>query len=111
EKTTARRSRRLAGSERRAAQAEYVAVMGRELRRSYERVVTAAVKEFDELLESLNLTPEQDAEIRRLATDQFQKTAGNPSRKERGALFAQIYAKLNAEQRKALLERVRGESK
>jgi hypothetical protein len=92
-----------------AAQAEYVAAVGRELKRSYDRVVTAAVQDFDELIKALDLTAEQEAEVRRIATDHFQKTAGNPTPKEKGEVFAQVYSKLNAEQRRALLKRARGE--
>ncbi len=102
-----RRSRR--GAMSKAAQAEYVAAVGRELKRSYDRVVTAAVQDFDELIKALDLTPEQEAEVRRIATDHFQKTAGNPTPKQKGEVFAQVYAKLNAEQRRALLKRARGE--
>src|SRR5688572_19273367 len=47
-----RRARR--GAMSKAAQAEYVAAIGRELKRSYDRVVTAAVQDFDELIKALD---------------------------------------------------------
>jgi hypothetical protein len=96
------------GSLRRAAQGEMIAAVGRELKRSYERVVTVSVKDFDELLKKLELRPEQEAEVRRLVTDQFQRTEGKPTPAQRGELFAKIYAELDAGQRGKLLDEVRG---
>lgn len=95
-----------------ALQAEAAAAFGREIKRSYERVVTSRVKEFDELLKDLALAPEVEADIRRLATDSFQKTEGKATPAQRAELFSQIYLRLNSEQRRKLAERFRaGEKK
>ncbi len=86
--------------------AEGLAVIGREIKRSYERVVTAGVKELDEFIKRLDLAPEQEAQVRRLTQDYFQKTAGKPTQAQRTELFLQVYTLLNDDQRKELLKSV-----
>jgi hypothetical protein len=90
-----------------ATAAEALAAVGREIRRSYDRVVTSAVKDFEELIKRLELSPEQEAEVRRLAQDSFQQTAGKATPAQRGELFVKIYGVLEPGQRAKLVEIVR----
>lgn len=75
---------------------------GQEARASYQRVVEAGGKDFENLLKMLQLSPEQESKIRQEATDLYLKTYGKPTRRQQIRLFLDIYAKLDTEQRHAL---------
>lgn len=86
---------------------EYIAGLGQEIKRSYERVFALQAKDFDDLLAKLSLTPEQDSKIRALVTDLVQKTYGKSTQAQQTKVFLDAYAVLDADQRKVLLEEVR----
>lgn len=90
-----------------AAGAEMLAATGQEIKRSYERVFGLEAKAYEELLKKLSLTPEQESKVRALVSEHFGKTYGKPSKKESTALFVKVYALLDADQRKVLIEDVR----
>lgn len=82
--------------------------IGLEIRRSYERLVEPAQAELERLLMKLDLSPEQEGEIRRLIEDFAQETKLNPTEKQRRQLFWQLASKLNAKQFRRLIDEVRG---
>ncbi len=83
---------------------ETMLAFGAEVRRSYNRQIAAKIEQLNELLAKLNATPEQDAKIRTLTSDYFQKTAGKPTTQQRGDLFQAILKELNDDQRMTLLK-------
>ncbi len=87
---------------------EFMAIVGQEIKRSYERVVGQQTKDFDELLKSLNLTDAQESKIRKLVGDSFVANYGKVSPAERAKVFTQVYRELDEQQRATLMERVRG---
>lgn len=82
-----------------------------EARASYERVLGAGGKEFEQFLGKLQLTPEQESTIRQKAGDLFQKTYGKPTKRQQFALFMEIYAELDVEQRHRLAEHIGEENR
>ncbi len=90
-----------------AATTELLTGFGQEIKRAYDRTFNARKAEFDKLLETLNLTPEQDAKVRGIVVDQFQKSQGQSSPRDRRRMFMQIYRVLDAEQRSTLMARLR----
>ncbi|TVQ59087.1 MAG: hypothetical protein EA379_12040 [Phycisphaerales bacterium] len=82
-----------AGDDREALAAlvtrERVEAFGRELRRAYERTLLADSAEFEALLETLDLTPEQQATVRRAVTDYAQKNILNTATPEDRAKLVQ----------------------
>ena len=89
-----------------AGAAEFLENFGQEIKRSYERVLGARSKDFDALLKTLSLTPEQDAKVRQIVIDLVQKTSGKPTARQTSKAFMDVYKLLDAEQRKVLIERV-----
>ncbi len=86
---------------------EYLAGFGQEIKRSYERVFALQAKDFDDLLAKLSLTPEQESKIRGMVTDLVQKTYGKSTQAQQTKVFIDVYAVLDEDQRKVLLEEVR----
>lgn len=84
--------------------------VGLEIRRSYERLVEPAQAELERLLSKLDLSPEQEVEIRRMVEDFAQRTKLNPTEKQKRELFWRLASKLNVEQFRRLIEEVRGEA-
>lgn len=95
-----------AGQRLKATAAEFLEGYGQEVRRSYERVIGSRAKDFDALIKSLSLTPEQEGKVRQLVTDLVQKTSGKATPAQRSKVFVEIYKVLNAEQRTALIEKI-----
>jgi len=91
-----------------AAGRELVAAIGQEIKRSYDRQIGGRKEDFEKLIASLNLKPEQETRIRNMVTDYGQKTKLNPTAEQKRALFGKIYRELDGEQRKALLAYYRG---
>ncbi len=87
---------------------EFTAIAGQELRRAYDRVVGQKVRDFDALLKTLDLTPEQEGKIRQIAGDSFQRTEGRARATESARAFAQIYRALEPEQREKLVDHLQG---
>lgn len=82
--------------------------LGVEIRRSYERQVTLAAREFEALMAKLALRPEQEGEIRRLVADYAQRTQLNPNEADRRAIFLKVLSHLDEDQRRILFESARG---
>lgn len=91
-----------------AAGRELVGAIGLEIKRSYERQIGSRKEDFEKLLASLNLKPEQETRIRNMVTEYGQKTKLNPSPEQKRAMFGKIYKELDAEQRKALVAYYQG---
>lgn len=91
-----------------AAGTELVAAIGQEIKRSYDRQIGSRKEDFEKLIASLSLKPEQETRIRNMVTDYGQKTKLNPTAEQKRALFGKIYRELDGEQRKALLAYYRG---
>jgi hypothetical protein len=87
--------------------AEIAAIAGGELKRAYERVVGQRSKDFDELIKTLNLTPEQEGKVRKLVGDSFTATYGKASPAEKAKVFLQVYALLDEDQKATLAKRFR----
>lgn len=86
---------------------EYLAGIGQEIKRSYERVFALQARDFDDLLAKLSLSPEQESKIRGMVTDLVQKTYGKSTQAQQTKVFLDAYELLDADQRKVLLEEVR----
>jgi hypothetical protein len=84
-------------------------VAGQEIHRSYDRQIAAKSEQLNDLLAKLNATPEQDAKIRALTSDYFQKTLGKPTAAQRRELFRGILKELNEDQRMVLLQELYAE--
>lgn len=98
-----------AGAQRRqgrlnGAIAERLEGFGHEIKRAYERTFGARQKEFQELIATLDLSPEQESKVQRIFTDLFQKTYGKPSRTQNATAVMEAYNLLNAEQRRKFRE-------
>src|SRR5690606_30304765 len=94
------------GDARDALRREMANIVGGEIRRSYERTIGAAARDFDRLLQDLNVTPEQDAQIRRIVGDSFQRNAGKSTPQERAKVFAEVYKLLDNQQKAEVLRRL-----
>lgn len=94
------------GSQREAMRDEVRTMTGLEVKRAYERTIGARSRDFDALIKDLNLSPEQESKVRKIAGDSFQKTYGKATPQERARVFWQVYQVLDAQQRKALLAKV-----
>lgn len=92
-----------------ALREEMLKQIGIAVRRSYERTFGQRQKDFEDLIARLNLTPEQDAVVRKLAVDSAQKQAleGRDEREQRRVFF-RIMQELTPEQRAVLIEHVQG---
>lgn len=89
---------------RQAAGKEMLAAIGQEIRRSYERQILSKTADYEKLIASLNLKPEQESKVRGYVTDYVQETKYKATAEQKKALFLRIYGRLNAEQRKTLVE-------
>lgn len=90
---------------------EQLQILGQEIKRSYERVFGQQAKEFEELLKTLNLTPEQDAKIHQIVGDSFQKSYGKQSEAEKARVFLRVWEELDTEQRKIVWEKIKEQGK
>lgn len=89
-----------------AALAQGFEGFGLEVKASYERVFADRNKEFEELLQHLDLTPEQESKVRQKVLDLVQKTYGKPTKAQQVRVFLDIYSELTPEQRKKLAQRI-----
>ncbi len=87
---------------------ERAMALGQEIKASYDRTTQFRQSQFDELIETLELTPEQEAEVRRIALDFAQKTQLNPNEADRSEVIRQIIPLLTPEQRAKLREEMGG---
>lgn len=92
-------------AERRAAVVrQYVEVFAQEVRRSYERISAEGHQRLEELVKRLELSPEQEAKVREMATELGQKTKLNPTPAQRAELFGKVLVLLTPEQRAKAVE-------
>jgi hypothetical protein len=91
---------------REAAREEALAMIGQEIRRSYERTVGQRSSDFEALLKDLGVTPEQESKIRKIVQDAFLANYGKTSADERTKAFWSVYAELNDEQRQRVVKRL-----
>ena len=77
--------------------------LGLEIKRSYERQITARATEFDAIIAQLGLEPEQETNVRNLVSEFGQRTRGKATPEEKRDLFFRIMARLNPEQQKRLV--------
>jgi hypothetical protein len=79
-------------------------LLGQEIKRSYERKIDAGKAELERVLDLVEATPEQRAEIERLALEYAQETLGRPSKQARSRFVSRVLGELTAEQRKTLIK-------
>ncbi|MFN0131344.1 MAG: hypothetical protein ACKVW3_02235 [Phycisphaerales bacterium] len=91
---------------RAAAMRERLADLGLEVKRSYERLIGAGQRDFEALIEELQLAPEQETKVRNLAQEYVQKTKGKPTPAQQRQLVTSIMAHLTPEQNKVLLSKL-----
>jgi hypothetical protein len=82
-----------------------------EARASYQRVVEAGGKDFENLIKLLELTPQQESKVRQIVMDMFQKTYGKLTKGQQIKVFLDIYAELDAGQRHRLAEHIGEENR
>lgn len=107
-----RDARRAAELENRAFDALQAAVairgqeMLRAIERSFERSTVAGEREFEELLERLDLKPESEQIIRAMATDFAAKTNLNPTKGQTLVFVIQVLAELETAERVKVMRKV-----
>lgn len=79
-------------------------LLGEEIKRSYERKIDAGKAELERVLDLIEATPEQRAEIERLALEYAQETLGKPSKRARSRFVSRVMGELAAAQRKKLIK-------
>lgn len=107
-----RDARRAAELENRAFNAVQAALeirgqeMLRAIERSFERTSLAGEREFEELLEKLDLKPESEQVVRAMATDFALKTNLNPTAGQTLVFVVQLLAELEPEERVKVVRKV-----
>lgn len=100
-----------AGGRRAMVENASIAGIRTELRSAYERGAAERTERLDDLVARLELTPEQEGEVRRLITDFAQQAAqqngGEPTQAQRADLFREILGLLEPEQRRKAIESFR----
>lgn len=86
---------------------ERLVALGNEVRLSFERTVAARGRELEDLLKTLNVTPEQESKIRGVIEETYVATFGKPTKAQQALGFVKIYAVLNDEQRRELARLIR----
>jgi hypothetical protein len=82
-----------------------------EAKASYQRVVEAGGKDFENLIKMLQLTAAQESKVRQIAMDMFLKTYGKPTKMQQLRVFLDIYSELDKEQRHRLAEYIGEENR
>lgn len=97
----------------RARAIETLVGLGAEVRSAYERTIVQQADRVDELIALLNLSPEQEGNVRRIIGEYGEKTLLNGSARSdasgRLAVFLEVAAELTPEQRRTLIAHARGE--
>lgn len=81
---------------------------GLELRRAFERQFKSREKQFDNLLVSLNLTPAQDAKVRKQVQDLLERTKGKPGSRDSYDFTIKLLPDLDPSQRQTLARTLLG---
>lgn len=84
-------------------------LLGKEVERSVYRVINSLTYVAEELIKKLELSPEQESEIRRLIQDFGFETGLKATEEEARELFVRIAARLKPEQLKKLMSEFRGQ--
>jgi hypothetical protein len=92
---------------RAARRAEMIRLVGAEMRRAYERVVQQRAQDFDKLLATLGLTPEQEGAVRKIVSDDFTANYGKSTPEQRAKVFGEVWKLLSSEQRRKVMEHMR----
>lgn len=97
----------------RARAIEMLVGLGAEVKGAYERTIVQQGQRVEELIAMLTLSPEQEGKVRQIIQRYGEKTLLNKEArdddKSRLAVFLEVAAELTPEQRRTLLEHVRGE--
>lgn len=83
---------------------EVALAVGLEIKRSYQRQITSKTEDFERLLASLSLKPEQETKVRNAVTDYVQQTKGKPTPEQKRQIFWKIYGELDKTQRRQLVD-------
>lgn len=96
----------------RAQAIEMLVGLGAEVRSAYERTLVQRGQELESLIASLNLLPEQDGKVRTIIREYTEQTLldkdARDDQRARTNLFLRVAAELTPQQRRKLLEHVRG---
>lgn len=87
---------------------EVLQAVGREIKRSYDRQITGKSADYEKLLATLELRPEQESRVRNMVTDYVQVTKANPTAEQKRDLFWKIHKELDRDQRQKLVAYYRG---
>ncbi|HYE02510.1 MAG TPA: hypothetical protein VD963_04670 [Phycisphaerales bacterium] len=91
---------------RRALAAEAAEAVGLEFRLGVERTIGAAGRQFEELLQDLALSPEQEGRVRQIVGAAFEQSYGKLGRAERAAVFVRVWSVLEPDQQRRLAQLV-----
>ncbi|MEO1007619.1 MAG: hypothetical protein AAFX79_03575 [Planctomycetota bacterium] len=99
----------------RARAIERLVGLGAEVRSAYERTLLQRAQELDELIAKLDLTPDQESNVRRIIQRYGEKTLLNPDKRsqterDRLGVFLEVAKELTPEQRRTLIRISRGEA-
>ncbi len=90
------------GPRRRAAAVKVtLAAAGREVKRSFDRLVASREDAFKDFSARLDLAPDQDARVKQIFTDLYVETLGKPTPDQRRAAILKAMQELSPEQRAA----------
>jgi len=70
-----------------------------EVKRSFDRQISARENAFKDLSSRLDLTPEQDAKVKQIFADLYIQTLGKPTPEQRRAAISKAFEELTPEQR------------
>jgi hypothetical protein len=100
----ARFRERVQGSDRAKAIRLQTTLVLEEARRSYDRISQLRLEQSEQLIEVIDPTPEQRAQIQKKLMDFAIANELNPSREARAAFTTELLASLTAEQRRAVIK-------
>ncbi len=88
---------------------EMLLSVGADLRRSYDRQIAAKTAALNDLIAKLNLTPQQEGQVRTYASDFAQlAAAGKPTPEQRREFFQKVFTVLDDNQKLAMLSELYG---
>lgn len=97
----------------RARAIETLVLLGAEVRAAYERTIVLEAQRIEELIALLQLSPEQEGKVRRIIQAYSERTLLDKDARrddqQRLGVFLEVAAELTPQQRRKLLEHVRGE--
>lgn len=96
---------------RRVVIEEATRLFGQEVKASYDRIAAEGERRLQEVIDKLELTPEQEGEVRKLVSEFGEKTKRNPTARDKADLFRKVMAELSADQKQKLAELTLGSAK